>query len=266
MPNYGFVRDIENAHDFQTYRRAGIDTILLNPDDPGFEKGWAAAQQAGGGNYGIWIPSKTGVSPESYAQRAAQLSSKYHPSVLVPDIEFEGKGGVGSEGWNWNARAAQLVRQLAPNQRLAVSTSYGVTPSPEEFNYGAWLRAGATGFLPQTYGEKLSDQFDPNLAVQSLLRAGIPANMISTILAPGQRPVAGVGYGAYALDDFNAQTLAMLGQPGAAGYTIPAAGGVAPVGQAPFVPSGPVQLGGRQFIRVAAPVVTPAAIQRALTG
>lgn len=265
MPNYGFVRDTQNAHDYQTYRRAGIDTILLNPDDPGFEKAWAGAQAAGGGNYGIWIPSKGGVSPESYAQRAAYLSSKYHPSVLVPDIEFEGKGGVGSEGWNWNARAAQLIQQLAPNQRLAVSTSYGVTPAPGEFNYQAWLRAGATGFLPQTYGAKLSDQFDPNKAVQSLLAAGVPRSMISTILAPGQRPVTGVGYGAYALDDFNQQTLALLGQPGAAGYTIPA-GGVTPVGQAPFVPGGPVQLGGRTFMRVAAPVVTPAAIQRALTG
>jgi hypothetical protein len=210
VANYGFVRDYANAHDFAAYQKAGLDTILLNADDPNLARDYAQARASGAGNIGIWIPSKN-LDPESYARRAAQIASTYHPSVLVPDIEFEGKGGAGSAGWNWNSRAAALLRQLAPNQRLAVSTSYGVTPGPGEFNYQAWLNAGATGFLPQAYGAKLTDQFDPNAVRNSLIAAGVPASMISTILAPGQRPVAGTSYGAYALDDYNAQALQNLG-------------------------------------------------------
>lgn len=259
MPTYGYVRDTANAHDYAKYRAAGIDTILLNPNDPNFAQTWANAQRAGG-NFGIWMPSDPNLSPEAWAKRAGYLANTYHPSVLVPDVEFEGKGYQGSRGWQWNDRAAQLLRQVAPSQNVAIN----MLPNQEDFNYEAWTRAGVSGYLPATFGEKLTDTFDPNQIVQTLLKRGVPLDKISTILAPGQRPVAGVGYGVYALDDFNDRTLAMLRQAGVPSFAVPG-GTSAGVGRTPFAPSGPVQIGGRTFMRIA-PVTTPADIQRALGG
>jgi hypothetical protein len=84
-------------------------------------------------------------------------------------------------------------------------------PNQDDFNYGAYLNRGVTQFLPQSYGETYATKFDPQGVVNTLIRNGVPANMVQPVLAPGQ------SYGGqssrYALDDWGTSGQAQTAQP-----------------------------------------------------
>jgi hypothetical protein len=201
---YGFVRDTNtwgvNSIPLDFWKQQGINPLFQAGDT-----NLASALARSGG--GIWAAAQNGESPQAYAQRLAQLANQYHPSILVPDVEFVGKGYKGSAGWNWNDAMMAAFRALAPNQKLGLTTM----PNQDDFNYGAYLNRGVTQFLPQSYGETYATKFDPQGVVNTLIRNGVPANMVQPVLAPGQ------SYGGqssrYALDDWGTSGQAQTAQP-----------------------------------------------------
>lgn len=203
---YGFVRSSQDAQAYDQYAQAGIRDILLNAEDPYLAQAYADAIKKGL-HPGIWLPSKTGVSPDQYVAQAAMLAQRYHPSVLVPDVEFEGKGYQGSPGWDWSAKTAQMLRAALPSQKFAVS----MMPNQADFNYGAWQNVGVNDWLPQAYGATYNQLFDPTHVGQALRDFGVKGN-VNVILAPGQKATTPGLYGAYALDDFHPDQLQALAQ------------------------------------------------------
>lgn len=174
---------------------SGYGGALFAYDDPYLAQAIAMAQQEQI-PYGIWADPH-GRNPQQFASLMAQLYGQYRPEIMVPDIEFIGKGNQGSPGWNYNEELARLWQQYLPGVRTAVT----VMPNQRDFNYEAWNRLGAE-WLPQAYGANpLTDVFDPRQIVQTLIDRGVDPSLISPILGPGHRQ----GYGGSALwtiDDF----------------------------------------------------------------
>src|SRR6185312_3167299 len=88
--HYGMVRDTINLPDLHQLEAAGYNGLLFRADDPGLAQGIAEARAAGITYVGIWAPPH-GDTPEQFAERLAGLS-QYKPSIVVPDVEIEGKG------------------------------------------------------------------------------------------------------------------------------------------------------------------------------
>src|SRR5262249_50288754 len=99
--NWVFSRDTSSVQ--PDYSQFGPNHgVVLSADDPHLAAQVAAAQKAGV-PYAIWIPAgEGGNTAQAYAHTLAGLNAKYHPTLLVPDLEFGQKGGPGSAQWKWN--------------------------------------------------------------------------------------------------------------------------------------------------------------------
>jgi hypothetical protein len=204
MPNYAFLR--REMPNYSNLRAAGWDVPLFAYDDPRLAQQVEAARGAGS-QYGIWADPH-GRSPEEYARLMAGLSQRYNPNIMVPDIEFIGKGDQGSPGWQYNQQLAQLWKQYLPNQRTAVS----VMPNQTDFNYEAW-NGIASEWLPQAYGANpLTDIYNPQDIIDTLVRRGVDPNIISPVLGPGHKAPYGGAYSLWTADDWIAGQLPQAGK------------------------------------------------------
>lgn len=197
MANYSFLR-VEMPN-LDWLGSAGWDTPLFAANDPRLSQQVAAARQRGM-QYGIWADPNwfADKSPEAFARQMAGLYQQYGPSVLVPDIEFIGKGNQGSAGWQYNQQLADAWRRYLPNANTAVT----VMPNQSDFNYGAW-KGVANRWLPQAYGANpMKDVFDPRQIIQTLVAQGVDPSLVTPVLGPGHAPGYQGDYSLWTADDF----------------------------------------------------------------
>jgi hypothetical protein len=205
MP-YGFVRSTDrwgvNSIPFQQLQAAGLGNLLFNSQDPHLAEALAAADKAGVQS-GIWLPAGNEGDPEAYAQQLYGLYQKYGANrTYVPNIEFTGKGYKGSPGWDWNEKMMAKLQALGVPPNIAVA----MLPNQDDFNYGAYTSRGAK-IMPEAFGANTgTDLFDPEQIRQTLLRNGVSADMIDTILAPGQNGVGSM----FTVDDLSPEQLRAL--------------------------------------------------------
>jgi hypothetical protein len=192
---WGWIRDYDRAGiNWNAVRDAGYGGILLRTNEKNLARAIAEARAAGL-QVGLWDVPR-GRGPEEFARYLASFNS-FNPDIVVPDIEFEGKGYPGSEGWDYSGRFTNVYRNLSPEQRLAVT----MMPMQDDYDYGSWTRAGAE-IWPQAYGGGASGwehKFDPEGVYQRLIANGVDPDMIAPVLAPGQS--YGGRYSMYTLDD-----------------------------------------------------------------
>jgi hypothetical protein len=132
------------------------------------------------------------MGPEQLANYMASLNQKYHPSIMVADIEYEGKGYQGSAGWDYNERFASQYQKLMPNVPWAVT----MMPMQDDYNYKAYTSRGAE-IWPQAYGGGASgteQKFDPQGVVDRVAANGVDRKLIRPTLAPGQSYAGGAMY------------------------------------------------------------------------
>jgi hypothetical protein len=207
--HYGFVRDSHSlgSQDYSKLLSSGYNGVLFHADDPDLAQAIEAARSAGIPDVGIWAPAN-GQDPTTFANRLAELS-QYKPSIVVPDVEVEGKGAPGSPQWEWSETFASLYRKLVPNQTWAVT----VMPLQDDFNYGAYTGRGA-GVWPQAYGATYATTFDPQEVVKRVVANGVDPRFVNPVLAPNQPGTGLRHYASYALDDFGGQYPAFTPGPG----------------------------------------------------
>lgn len=202
--DYGYVRSWDDPKYLQQLHDQGYGGALFAMDDPRLPELVAQARQLGL-QYGIWgapnqTPNGTTMTNAQYAQRMSDLVRQYGASVASLDLEFPYKGAKGSAEWNRSAELAAMWKQMVPQgvQTWVApmgSAWAGTQPQGDQmFNYGAW-QGIATGWNPQAYGATLDQKQDPRLVVQGLINAGVPADQIAPLLAPGQDYGGGALYG-----------------------------------------------------------------------
>lgn len=201
--NWAFIRSVPtfgsaptDMPDFRAMQQAGWAPLFAY-NDPRLDLAIRAAQQAGI-QYGIWgDPGQ--MDPVSFARTMAGLARQYNPSVVVPDIEFIGKGYQGSPGWEYNERLASEWARLLPN----VPTAVTVMPNQEDFNYEAWGRLQNVSWLPQAYGaDPTKHVFDPQQVIDTLVRRGVDPSKVVPVLGPGHRPGYSGQYALWTVDDW----------------------------------------------------------------
>lgn len=193
--HYGFVRDAGSTPDFGQLKAAGCNGILFHANDPHLGEAIVRAREAGMQSVGIWAPANA-EPPATFAHRLAGLE-QYKPDIVVPDVEFEGKGVPGTPEWQYSEEFANLYRQLVPNQRWAVT----VMPNQDDFNYSAYTSRGAQVW-PQAYGATYETTFDPKSVVDRVAANGVDPRLINPVLAPNQAGEGLANYASYALEDF----------------------------------------------------------------
>lgn len=220
--DYGYVRSWDDPKYVDQLLSQGYGGALFAMDDPRLPELVARARQIGL-SYGIWgAPNQTSdgstMTNAQYARRMSDLVRQYGASVASLDLEFPYKGAQGSPEWNRSAELAAMWKQMVPEgvQTWVApmgSQWAGTQPQGDQmFNYGAWKDI-ATGWNPQAYGATLDQLQDPSLVVQSLINAGIPADQISPLLAPGQNYGGGALYGLNEFGDLpKAQAQALRSQ------------------------------------------------------
>lgn len=210
-PRYGFVRNISSfAWNPGAYQQAGLTGALFNAEDPNLEHALAKAR-ASGMSAGIWLPA-SGADPVAYARRLAELS-RYNPDIVVPNVEFTGKGygprkerPAGDPGWNWSERMMAEYRRLSPQQKIAVS----VMGNQDDFNYKAYTGRGADVWA-QAYAGDMTPM-DADQVYQTLIKNGVDPARASITLAPGARGGRSAAISsAYTIDDMNPAQLRALG-------------------------------------------------------
>lgn len=202
--NYGFVRSYSSLgrdlDDIQKFIAAGYGGVLFDYNDQYLAEAIADVRAAGI-PFGIWGDPGT-QNPNQFALRMAGLYNQYKPEIMVPDIEFIGKGYEGSPGWAYNQQLAELWKQYMPSARTAVT----VMPNQKDFNYEAWMKANPlTEWLPQAYGaDPRTAVFDPAQIVRTLIERGIDPSLISPVLGVGH-DTRGSDYGGasrWTIDDY----------------------------------------------------------------
>ena len=193
--HYGFVRESSSTPDYAMLKAAGYNGILFHANDSNLGEAIASARAAGIESVGIWAPPN-GEDPVTFAHRLAGLET-YEPSIVVPDVEAEGKGLPGSPEWDWSEVFASLYRRLVPDQTWAVT----VMPNQDDFNYGAYTSREAQVW-PQTYGATYETTFDPRAVVERVASNGVDPRLINPVLAPNQSGDGLGNYASYALEDF----------------------------------------------------------------
>jgi hypothetical protein len=112
------------------------------------------------------------------------------------DIEAEGKGYPGSPQYQWTQDVMSQAGNAGP---VSVSVPGG---GEDDFNYAPFVKSGGMVWI-QTYGEGgARDPMDPQQRYNMMLARGVPANQIGLMLAPGQKPVPGVPFAYYGVEDF----------------------------------------------------------------
>ncbi len=202
--DYGYVRSWDDMKYLEQLANQGYGGALFAMDDPRLPQLVEEARRRGL-RYGIWgAPNQTKdgstMTNAQYAQRMSDLVRQYGAQVASLDLEFPYKGAQGSAEWNRSAELAAMWKQMVP-QGVETwvapmgSAWAGTQPQGDTmFNYGAWKDI-ATGWNPQAYGATLDQLQDPRLVVQSLINAGVPADQIAPLLAPGQSYGGGALYG-----------------------------------------------------------------------
>ena len=193
--HYGFVRESSSTPDYGLLKAAGYNGVLFHANDSNLGEAIASARAAGIESVGIWAPPN-GEDPVTFAHRLAGLE-RYEPSIVVPDVESEGKGVPGSPEWEWSEVFAGLYRRLVPNRTWAVT----VMPNQDDFNYQAYTSREAQVW-PQTYGQTYETTFDPRTVVERVASNGVDPRLINPVLAPNQSGVGLSSYASYALEDF----------------------------------------------------------------
>jgi hypothetical protein len=193
--HYGFVRESSSTPDYALLKAAGYNGILFHANDSNLGEAIASARAAGIESVGIWAPPN-GEDPVTFAHRLADLET-YEPSIVVPDVEIEGKGVPGSPEWEWSEVFAGLYRRLVPNRTWAVT----VMPNQDDFNYQAYTSREAQVW-PQTYGQTYETTFDPRAVVERVASNGVDPRLINPVLAPNQSGIGLASYASYALEDF----------------------------------------------------------------
>jgi len=206
--DYGFVRSYaslgSDTDDLEALVAAGYAGALFDYNDPQLDQAVRDAQ-AKGIRYGFWgDPNAVGNNDAAYVARMQRLNQQYHPDLLVPDLEFAYRGDKGSAEWNKMAALAKMWQAAMPNVRTAVAPM-GSTWGMDNYNVEAW--GPNTEWMPQAYGADSHTEWqDPKQIVNALIRRGVPAEMISPILADAHYQAGGPGgYGGSAmwtLDDW----------------------------------------------------------------
>lgn len=180
--SYAFIR--REMPNFEQMQAAGWNTPLFAYDDPRLQQQIARARAANV-EFGIW-GDPHGMGAEDFARHMAGLNQRYRPSVLVPDIEFQGKGYEGSPGWQYNQALARAWQQYLPGMETAI-TPMG---NQHDFNYEAW-KGIASEWLPQAYGANSNrggQAFDPKQIADVLIARGVDPNLITPVLAAAHDP------------------------------------------------------------------------------
>lgn len=230
--DYGYVRSWDDPKYLQQLHDQGYGGALFAMDDPRLAQLVQQAQQMGM-SYGIWgapnqTPDGSTMTNAQYAQRMSDLVRKYGAQIASLDLEFPYKGAQGSAEWNRSAELAAMWKQMVPEgvQTWVApmgSQWAGTQPQGDQmFNYGAWKDI-ATGWNPQAYGATLDQLQDPTLVVQSLINAGIPADQISPLLAPGQNYGGGALYGLNEFGDLPKAQAPATHSPATGGSAAPTA-------------------------------------------
>lgn len=180
--DYAFVRSYaslgSDLDDIQKALAAGYGGVLLDYADPQLEQAVRDLQGAGI-SFGFW-GDPFNQKAEDYVNRMAMLNQKYNPTVLVPDLEFRYKGYAGSPQWEESAALARLWQQKLGG----VNTIVTPMGNQADFNYQAWLDAGAA-FAPQAYGaDSNREALSYDQTIQTLLAAGVPMDRIFPVLSP----------------------------------------------------------------------------------
>lgn len=197
---YAFVRREEP--NFANLQAQGWDTPLFAADDPRLAQQVARARAAGS-EFGIWADPawSSGGDPEAFARYMAGINQRYNPSVLVPDIEFVGKGYQGSPGWNYNQQLAQAWAKYLPGVNTAI-TPMG---RQSDFNYEAW-QGLVSEWLPQAYGaDSNREPLDPAEVIKYMTDRGVDPSLITPVLSPAHaKDVFGStgNYAIWTMDDF----------------------------------------------------------------
>lgn len=235
--SYYYVR--REMPNYAQMAQAGWNTPLFAWDDPRLAQQVAAARQAGV-QYGIW-GDPGNMDPAEYARRMHALGQQYGAGVLVPDLEFPYKGYEGSAGWQRNQALANEWRKYANSGMRTMITPMGWQA---DFNYGAW-NGLVDQWMPQLYGaDSVRESGIPGSyedAVNTLLKAGIPRNQITPILARAGIRQGLQNNGAYALytmDDELLNLPAYVAQ-GPGGAPRPGVEG-GPMGEGPGPDGGPI--------------------------
>jgi hypothetical protein len=223
--SYGFQRvGYTSASDYAKIAQQGWQPLLAY-DDPHLAQSFAAARAAGL-NPGLWAdPAGRGRDPEQFAQHMAALNAQYRPSIVMPDIEFIGKGYEGSEGWQYNQELANQWRKYLPG----VNT--GLTPmgGQSDFNYGAW-NGIVSEWHPQAYGaDGIGEGWDPQKMAQILIDQGVDPRLIFPVLGQGNVNGYQGQSSLWTLDDYQGKELPVGWRDGRLHY----AGAAAPPGTSP---------------------------------
>lgn len=200
--NYGYVRSWDDPKYVNQLKQQGYAGALFQWDDPRLPQ-LVEQARAAGVQYGLWgAPNQTQgpeLTPLQMAQRMAAMQRQYGTNVVSFDLEFPYKGYEGSQGWQNNQELANYWRQMmAPGTQTIIaplgSQWAGQTGNAQDFNFNAW-KGIATGWNPQAYGAMLTDHMDPAAVARALINAGIPADQVAPLLAPGQNYGGGALYG-----------------------------------------------------------------------
>ncbi len=206
--NVVYSRDTSSVQpDYAALKAAGV-TVALNASDPNLAAQIERARQ-NGMEPAIWIPATPpGVDPVAYGKYMAALVQTYKPSSIIPNIEFAGKGGQGSDGWNWNqAMMAEYAKYVPAGKGPPLSVA--VMPNQDDFNYEVYLAYGGNVQVEAFGADIARDQVNVDELVARLRQRGIPEDKIQILLAPGQDPGSWRGaLAGYTLDDMTKEQLA----------------------------------------------------------
>lgn len=218
--DYGYVRSYaslgSDLDDIRNFVNAGYAGALFNYDDPQLDRAIRDAQAAGI-SYGIWgDPNAVGDNNAAYVARMQKLQQLYHPELFALDLENSYKGDPGSANWNKMGELARLWQQAMPGVRTAV-TPLGSAHGMSNWNIKPW--GANTEWMPQAYGADSHTQvYNPQDVVNTLLAQGVPADMISPIIADGHYNTGMGGYGGSAMwtiDDWIGKTVPKASGPAA---------------------------------------------------
>lgn len=215
--HWGYVRSTRDfPNNWGDVAGHGFSGVLFNPDEqPSADlvNAYNAAQKSGL-QTGLWAAPQPNESAQHFAQRVADLSRQYNPSLFSLDIEFPGKGYAGSPGWQYDQEVAQALAQLAPSQHWAVAPM----GMQSDFNYAAFEKyLNNPIWMPQAYGANpATDRFDPQKINDVLIAAGIDPSRIQTVIAPGQDFPGIQNASVFTIDDLNGRypNWAAAGPPG----------------------------------------------------
>ncbi len=149
-------------------------------------------QQNGGG---FFVPSHTNETASAYAARVNALRAANPGATIMLDIEAEGKGYPGSPQYQWTQDVMAQAGNAGP---VSVTVPGG---GEDDFNYAPFVKSGGMIWI-QSYGATANDLMDPQQRYNMMLARGVPANQIGLMLMPGQKPVPGVPFAYYGVEDF----------------------------------------------------------------